>query len=95
MAATGARAQLTSVLFSATLDGIKREIFMKIILVIAMITMTGLHAANAAQGNKADENRGMRNQGTCPAGTCSKLGTSFAKNVKFCSASNCKKGASK
>ena len=49
---------------------------MKIVVVIAM---TGLHAASAAQGNKADENRGKSNQGTCPAGTCSKLGTSFAK----------------
>jgi hypothetical protein len=28
---------------------------------------------------------------TCPAGTCAKNGGQFAKDVKYCSASNCKK----
>jgi hypothetical protein len=27
----------------------------------------------------------------CPDGTCSKIGTPYAKDVKYCSAANCKK----
>jgi hypothetical protein len=27
----------------------------------------------------------------CPAGTCSRAGTPYAKDVKYCSAANCKK----
>jgi hypothetical protein len=33
--------------------------------------------------------------GTCPVGTCSRIGTSFAKNLNACKASNCPNGGSK
>jgi hypothetical protein len=29
----------------------------------------------------------------CPAGTCSKMGTSMAQDVKYCSVKNCKGGS--
>jgi hypothetical protein len=29
----------------------------------------------------------------CPAGTCSKMGTSMARDAKYCSAANCKGGS--
>jgi len=40
-----------------------------------------------SHGGSAGAAMGMR----CPDGTCSKIGTPYAKDVKYCSAANCKK----
>jgi hypothetical protein len=34
---------------------------------------------------------GNAGKAKCPAGTCSKAGTSWAQDVRYCSAANCKK----
>jgi hypothetical protein len=33
--------------------------------------------------------------GQCPVGTCGKTGQPYAKNIKLCSAANCKNGGPK
>ena len=34
---------------------------------------------------------GNAGKAKCPPGTCSKVGTSWAQDVRYCSAANCKK----
>ena len=36
---------------------------------------------------------GSGNSGYCPAGTCARDGGKYAKNLKFCSAANCRGAA--
>jgi hypothetical protein len=50
--------------------------------------MTGI--GNCSGGVCTD--KGSIAKGTpCPAGTCSKIGTPYAKDIKYCSAANCRK----
>jgi hypothetical protein len=43
----------------------------------------------------ADRQLNKGKSGTCPVGTCSMNGTSFAKNLNACKASNCPNRGSK
>ena len=56
------------------------------------LTTTALAGVMDGKGNCAGgmcTDRGV----PCPAGTCSRMGTSMARDVKYCSAANCKGGS--
>jgi hypothetical protein len=62
----------------------------------AIFTTSALADRMNGKGNCSGGNCMVKaNQGgggvPCPTGTCSKMGTSIAKDVKYCSAANCKK----
>jgi hypothetical protein len=58
------------------------------LMIVAALLLIGLGNAFAQMGPKMQMSG---KNGACPAGTCAKNGGSFAKDVKFCSAYNCKK----
>ena len=56
----------------------------------ALLLVFNLGEAAFAQQNRRQQMQGG-SSGNCPVGTCAKNGGSFAKDVQYCSASNCKK----
>lgn len=43
------------------------------------------------KGTSKTYDSGNAGKSKCPPGTCSKMGTSWAQDVRYCSAANCKK----
>lgn len=67
---------------------------MSILAASALFPIASAQAFDASKSSgMADYNRGIA--GPCPAGTCNQKGGPNAKNVKMCSAENCKRKAGK
>jgi hypothetical protein len=64
---------------------------MRIMFIVAASAVF-LTALDAGQNQSfAKQRSDWVNGGYCPAGTCSKSGGNWARNVKGCSASNCRR----
>jgi hypothetical protein len=71
-----------------------------IALTAIMLATSGFLIATSASafdasksGGLADYSKGI--SGRCPAGTCNQMGGPNARDVKFCSAENCKRRGAK
>ncbi|MBR1120434.1 hypothetical protein JQ628_02815 [Bradyrhizobium lablabi] len=61
-----------------------------IFAVSGFLAVTSAEAFDASKsGGLADYSKGI--SGRCPAGTCNQMGGPNARDVKFCSAENCKR----
>jgi hypothetical protein len=56
-----------------------------------VLTTTASADRQNGQGNCSGGICAKQGPAACPAGTCSKAGTPYAKDVKYCSAANCRK----
>jgi hypothetical protein len=59
-----------------------------VLMIVAALLLAGLGGAFAQMAPKMQMSG---KSGTCPAGTCAKNGGSFAKDVKYCTAFNCRR----
>jgi hypothetical protein len=66
---------------------------LKIMAIAAVVVFP--FVLGAAEANAQGKQLSTRNLVRCPAGTCSKLGTEQAKDIRACSAANCRKSGPK
>jgi len=62
-----------------------------VLLAMAVGASSSAYAAVKGSMKGTDSTYGNAGKSKCPPGTCSKMGTSWAQDVRYCSAANCKK----
>jgi hypothetical protein len=74
-------------------EGQMSKILTLMALAALLLVLNFGDAALAQMGRQQQMQGGSA--GNCPVGTCNKMGGTFAKDVKYCSAANCKKPSGK
>ena len=63
------------------------RLFIPITAVVFVLAFSG----TPAEAQKVGNNKTSATAGTCPIGSCARGGTTYARDVKYCSPKNCKK----